>query len=320
MKIFIAGATGAIGRPLITQLLTKGHDVVALSRSPENAQTLAAQGVDIAIADVFDADAIHSAIRRAQPEVVIEQLTSLPKTYTPESMQAAAALNNRIRLEGGANVLKAAQAAGVRRYLIQSIAFWAAPGAGLADEETPLALAASPAVADGTRTVTAVERRLLETPNLEAIVLRYGFFYGPGTWYASEGDVAERVRQQQFPIIGSAEGVWSWIHVEDAAAATVAAVDQGNPGIYLIADDLPLEVRVWLPAYARSLNAPAPPQVSVEQALKVSDVDTVYYGTQLRGVSNAKAKRELNFQPRSLEWLVETAIAHISKQGKGEPR
>jgi nucleoside-diphosphate-sugar epimerase len=185
MKIFVAGATGAIGRSLIGQLLAKGHDVVALTRSAEKAQMLAERGVEAAIADVFDADAIRNVVIHAQPEVVIEQLTSLPKTYTPESMQVAAALNNRIRLEGGANVLKAAQAAGVRRYLVQSIAFWAAPGAGLADESTPLALDASPTVADGSRVIAEIEHRLLETPNLEGIVLRYGFFYGRDTWYGS---------------------------------------------------------------------------------------------------------------------------------------
>jgi len=312
MRIFVAGATGAIGRPLIAQLHSVGHDVVALTRTPEKARILAEQGVEPAIADVFDADAVKAAVIRAQPEVVIEQLTSLPKTYTPETMQAAAQLNDRIRLEGGANVLAAAQAAGVRRYIRQSIAFWAIPGTGLADEETPLALDTSPAVADGTRTLNEIEHPLLGNPTLEGIVLRYGFFYGPGTWYATDGDVAEQVRQQQFPIVGKGEGVWSWVHIEDAALATVAAVDRGNPGIYLIADDRPLEVRVWLPAYAQWLNAPPPPQVSVEDALRISGADAVYYGTQIRGVSNAKAKRELNFQARPLEWLVKTAVAQAN--------
>jgi 2-alkyl-3-oxoalkanoate reductase len=312
MRIFVAGATGAIGRPLIAQLLAKGHDVIALTRTPKKARILAEQGVEPAIADVFDADAVKAAVIRAQPEVVIEQLTSLPKTYTPESMQAAAPLNDRIRLEGGANVLAAAQAAGVRRYIRQSIAFWAIPGTGLADEETPLALDASPAVAAGTHIVAEIERRLLETPNLEGIALRYGFLYGPGTWFATDGDVANQVRQQQFPIVGNGKSLWSWLHVEDAAIATVAAVEHGNPGIYLIADNLPLEVDVWLPAYAQWNNSPPPPHVSVEEALRMSGADAVYYGTQLRGVSNAKAKRELNFQPRSLEWLVKTAVAQAN--------
>ena len=312
MKIFVAGATGAIGRPLIAQLQAQGHDVAALTRSPERAQTLAEQGVESAIADVFDADAVKAAINSVQPEVVIEQLTSLPKTYTGESMSAAAALNTRIRREGGANVLAAAQAAGVRRYLRQSIAFWAVPGTGLADEETPLAFDASPAVAADILTVTEIERRLLGNPNIEGIALRYGFFYGPGTWFAPDGDVAKQVRQQQFPIVGNGKGVWSWLHIEDAAITTVAAVERGNPGIYLITDDRPLEVRVWLSAYAQWLKAPPPPQVSVEDTLLLSGADAVYYGTQMRGASNAKAKRELNFQPRPLEWMVNTAVAHAS--------
>ncbi|MEH2025341.1 NAD-dependent epimerase/dehydratase family protein [Nostoc sp.] len=312
MKIFVAGATGVIGRPLIAQLLAKGHNVVALTRSSENAQTLVEQGVEPAIADVFDADAVKAALVRAQPEVVIEQLTALPKTYTGESMSAAAPFNRRIRLEGGANVLAAAQAAGVRRYLRQSIAFWGVPGTGLADEETPLSLDASPAVATDAHTVTEIEHHLLETPNLEGIALRYGFFYGSGTWFAADGDAANQVRQQQFPIVGNGEGVWSWLHIEDAAIATVAAGERGNPGIYLITGDRPLAVREWLPAYAQWLNAPPPPQISVEEALKVGGADAVYYGTQMRGASNAKAKRELNFQPRSLEWLVESAVARAS--------
>ncbi|MEH1835495.1 MAG: NAD(P)-dependent oxidoreductase [Nostoc sp.] len=312
MKIFVAGATGVIGRPLIAQLLAKGHDVVGLTRSSENAQTIAEQGVEPAIADVFDADAVKAAINSVQPEVVIEQLTSLPKTYTGESMSAAAALNTRIRREGGANVLAAAQAAGVRRYLRQSIAFWGVPGTGLADEETPISLDASPAVAADAHTVTEIEHRLLKTSNLEGIVLRYGFFYGPGTWFALDGDVANQVRQQQFPIVGNGEGVWSWLHVEDAAIATVAAAERGNPGIYLITDDRPLEVREWLLAFARWLNAPPPPQISVQEALEIGGADAVYYGTQMRGASNAKAKRELNFQPRPLEWLVGNAVAHAN--------
>ena len=221
MKIFVAGGTGAIGRPLIAELLAKRHALVALTRSPEKAQALVEQGIEPAIADVFDTDAVKAVVSRAQPEVVIEQLTALPRTYTRESMNAAAALNNRIRLEGGANVLAAAQAAGVRRYLRQSVAFYAIPGPGLADEDTPLAFDASPAVAAGAREVTELEHRLLGNPNMEGIVLRYGFFYGPGTWFNPDGDVAQQVRQQQFPIIGNGEGVWSWLHIEDAAIATM---------------------------------------------------------------------------------------------------
>src|SRR6476659_5062505 len=312
MKIFVAGGTGTIGRPLIAKLLAKGHALVALTRSPEKAQALVQQGIEPAIADVFDSDAVKAVVSRAQPEVVIEQLTALPRTYTRESMNAAAALNNRIRLEGGANVLAAAQAAGVRRYLRQSVAFYAIPGPGLADEETPLAFDASTAVAAGAREVTELEHRLLGNPNMEGIVLRYGFFYGPGTWFNPDGDVVQQVRQQQFPIIGNGEGVWSWLHIEDAAIATIAAAEQGKPGVYLLANDQPLSVQEWVSSFARWLNAPPPPRISVEDALKTSGADAVYYGTQMRGVSNAKAKRELNFQPRPLEWIVDTAMVHAS--------
>jgi nucleoside-diphosphate-sugar epimerase len=264
------------------------------------------QGIEPAIADVFDADAVKAVVRRAQPEVVIEQLTALPKTYTRESMSAAAAFKHRIRLEGGANVLAAAQAAGARRYLRQSIAFWAAPGPGLADEDTPLAFDASPAVAADVRVVTEIEHRLLASPNIEGIILRYGLFYGPGTWFNPDGDVASQVRRGQFPIIGSGEGVWSWLHIDDAAIATARAAEQGNPGIYLIAHVQPLPVRQSLPAFARWLNAPPPPQISVEDSLKAGGADAVYYGTQMRVASNAKAKRDLDFRPRSLEWITDS--------------
>ena len=239
MKVFVAGGTGAIGRPLIAKLLAKGHALVALTRSQEKAQALVEQGIQPAIADVFDADAVKAVVSRAGPEIVIEQLTALPRTYTGESMNAAAALNNRIRLEGGGNVLAAAQAAGVRRYLRQSVAFYAIPGPELAAEDTPLAFDASPAVAAGAREITELEHRLLGNPKIEWIVMRYGFFYGPGTWFNPDGDVARQVRQQQFPMIGNGEGVWSWLHIEDAAIATIAAAEQGNPGIYLIANDQP---------------------------------------------------------------------------------
>jgi nucleoside-diphosphate-sugar epimerase len=179
----------------------------------------------------------------------------------------------------------------------------------LADEDTPLAFEASPAVAADARIVTKLENRLLEARNIEGIALRYGFFYGPGTWFHSDGDVARQVRARQFPIVGDGQGVWSWLHIADAATATVAAAERGNPGIYLIANDQPLAVREWLPAFARWLNAPPPPQVSVEDVLRTSGADAVYYGTQMRGVSNAKAKRELRFQPRPLEWVVDSAAA-----------
>ena len=312
MKIFVAGGTGVIGRPLIAELLAKGHTLVALTRSEEQAQTLVERDIEPAIADVFDNYALKSVLTRTKPEVVIEQLTALPKTYTKESMSAAAPFNTRLRLEGGANVLTAARASGVRRYVRQSIAFWARPGKELANEETPLALDGPPAVSADARVVTELEQRLLGSADIEGIALRYGFFYGPGTWFNPDGDVARQVRQQLFPIVGNGEGVWSWLHIEDAAMATVAAAERGKPGIYLVANDQPLQVREWLPAFAQWVDAPAPPQISVEDALAASGADAVYYGTKMRGVSNAKVKRELNFQPRPLEWTSKKGIGQSS--------
>src|SRR5262245_19036994 len=171
MKIFVAGGTGAIGHPLIAELLAKGHALVALTRSPEKAQALVEQGIEPAIADVFNPDAVKAVVSRAQPEVVIEQLTALPSTYNRESLSDAAVFNNRLRLEVRANLLAAAQAAVFRRYFRQSIAFWAVPGHGLAEEETPLAFDASPAVAADARVVTELEHRLLGNPNIEGIAL-----------------------------------------------------------------------------------------------------------------------------------------------------
>jgi len=301
MKILVAGGTGAIGRPLITQLLAQGHTVAALTRSAAKVQSLG-RDVEPVVADVFDAHEVTRAVSRVRAEVVIEQLTALPARYTREALTAAAGFNTRLRLEGGANLLAAAQAAGSRRYVRQSIAFRATPGAGLADEGTPLALDASPAVAADARTILELEDRLLGATNIEGIALRYGFFYGPGTWFNPDGDAARQVRERQFPIIGTGDGVWSWLHIEDAASATVAAAEQGNRGIYLIADDRPLAAREWLPAFARWLNAPPPPHLSIEEASRTSGADAVYYGTRMRGVSNAKARRELSFRPRPLEW------------------
>jgi len=319
MKIFVVGGTGAIGRPLVMELLAKGHTLVALTHSKEKADELVKRGVEPAIVDVFDTEAVKAAVTRAQPEVVIEQLTALPRNYTREAMNAAAPFNTRLRLDGGANVLAAALAAGVRRYVRQSVAFWGIPGPGLADEETPLSIDASPAVAADARLQTEMERRLLGNPDIEGIALRYGFFYGPGTWFNTDGDVARQVRAQQFPVVGNGEGVWTWLHIEDAAIATAAAAERGNPGIYIVANDQPLAVREWLPAFAKWLNAPPPPQVSVEDALKMEGgADAVYYQTQMRGVSNAKAKRELNFHPRPLEWIDATAEKRDSHLVKGE--
>jgi nucleoside-diphosphate-sugar epimerase len=234
---------------------------------------------------------------------VIEQLTALPKINTPENRRLAVAQHTRTRREGGANLHAAALAAGARRYIVQSSAFWAAPGEHLADETAPLASAASPGVVGGAQTLAVLERRVLETPDLEGLVLRYGFFYGPRTWYAPDGSAADQLRKAEFPIIGKGSGVWSFIHVEDAAAATAMAVHQAPVGIYNVVDDQPSQLCDWLPAFARFVDAPSPPHMSEAEALRMAGQDAVYYATGLRGASNAKAKSTFGFRPRPLEWL-----------------
>jgi nucleoside-diphosphate-sugar epimerase len=163
-------------------------------------------------------------------------------------------------------------------------------------------------IAADARLVTEIEDLLVGNPTIEGIALRYGFFYGPGTWFNPDSDVAQQVRHQQFPIVGNGDGVVSWLHIDDAAIATVSAAERGKRGIYLIANDRPLPVRKWLPAFAEWLNAPPPPQVSVQEALvRDGGREAVYYGSQMRGISNAKARRELDFQPQPLEWIVDAA-------------
>lgn len=307
MRIFIGGASGAIGRPLVTRLLGEGHEVIGLTHSPERARILSKIGAKPAIANVLDAVALRAAVINSQPEIVIEMLTSLPKEYTPESMRAAAELDARVRREGGANLQAAAIEAGVRRYIIQSSSFWYAPGKDLAEENTPFAFEGTPAVAAGTRIYEEIEKRVLQEKRLEGICLRYGFFYGPGTWYAPEGSITQQVMQEKFPIVGQGRGVWNYIHIDDAADATVAAL-KAPVGVYNINDDQPSESSSWLPAFARWVGAPVPQEISEEEARQKFGPDFVYYATKLRGASNAKAKKHLGFQPRPLEWLLETSI------------
>lgn len=308
MKVQVAGATGAIGRPLISALLSAGHVAVGMSSTELGVKSLRDQGADGVVANVLDAEAVHSAIARIRPDAVIEELTSLPKRYTPEDMRAAAGRDHKVRVEGGGNVHDAAKAAGVKRYIVQSTGFFYAPGTGLAVETDPLALDASPGVAASVRTYTQVERRVLGVSGPKGIALRYGFFYGPGTYHdPKEGSVSQQVREQKYPVIGSGSGVFSFVHVGDAAAATVAALE-ADPGIYNVVDDDPSTLAMWLPAFAHWLGAPAPPHITEEESRRAAGEDSVYYATRLRGASNASAKRHLRFAPRKLEWLTGSAM------------
>ena len=298
MNIFIAGASGAIGQPLITELVRKGHSVTGMTRSEASAQTLRELGATAVIVDVFNAVAVESALRRSQAEVVIDELTALPKD--PRDMPKYQAGDRKVRLEGGGHLHRAAQACGVRRYIQQSTGFFLHSGDGLADESEGLAVDASPGVAMSAQTYSTLESRVLGS--MEGVALRYGFFYGPNTWYHPDGSAVDQVRAQQLPLIGDGEGMWNWVHIEDAALATVAALDC-EPGIYHAVQDAPSPMREWLPAFCRFVGAPAPNRISVDDARKLAGEDAVYYQTKLRGASNAKAKRVLGFKPRKLEWL-----------------
>ena len=302
MKILLAGATGAIGRPLIQRLKQRGHIVFGLARSEESARTLAEMGAEATPGDALDAASVRAAIGVARPDAVINELTSLPKHYTPEDMEAAAERDVKVRREGNINLLAAMRENGVRRYILQSSGFWYAPGTGLADESVPLAVDASAGVAASVHSYLELESTAFGAAEIDCVAMRYGFFYGPGTWYTSEGDMGDQVRQRQVPIVGDGQGVWSFVHTEDAAIATAAALEC-TPGPYNIVDDNPSPQRVWLQAFARACGAPPPPQISQEKALATSGADDVYYATRLRGASNAKARRELKFHPRPLEWL-----------------
>jgi nucleoside-diphosphate-sugar epimerase len=302
MRILLAGASGAIGLPLIRRLKDAGHLVFGLARSPESERTLAEAGAGAVTADALDAVAIRAAIARIRPDAVINELTSLPRHYTAAAMQAAAARDAKVRLEGNANLLALLNDAGVRRYILQSSGFWYAPGAGLADETAPFAIDASPGVSASARTYLELESTTTRTAGVECVLLRYGFFYGPGTWYCSDGDMGEQVRQQRVPVIGAGEGVWSWVHIDDAAAATVAALEC-DAGAYNVVDSDPTPQREWLPAFARAVGAPEPSHLTEQEALETLGADAVYYATRLRGASNEKAMRELHFRPRPLEWL-----------------
>jgi nucleoside-diphosphate-sugar epimerase len=302
MRILIAGATGAIGRPLVRRLRANQHDVFALTRSPDSAAALKKIGAEALIADALDASAVKAAVGGIRPDVVINELTSLPRHYTPAAMNAAAGRDHKVRVEGNITLLATLRDAGVRRYLLQSSGYWYAPGQGLADESVPFISSASPGVEAGARTYLELEARASATPGIEFVALRYGFFYGPGTWYTREGDVGDQVRQEQIPIIGEGQGVYSFVHIDDAAGATAAALEC-PPGPYNIVDGNPSPQHLWLAAFARCAEAPAPPHISEQDALRTSGADALYYATRLRGASNAKAERELAFRPRPLEWI-----------------
>jgi 2-alkyl-3-oxoalkanoate reductase len=301
MRVFVAGASGAIGEPLIAELLRQGHSAAGMTTSEARARKLESQGAEALIVNALDAKAVENALRRLKPEVVIDELTSLPNE--PGDIPKYAAGDRKLRMEGGGNLLRAAIASGARRYIQQASGFFLKAAEGsLADESSPLDVNASAGVAASARTYAELESRLFSSHAIEGVALRYGFFYGPKTWYHPGAAVANMVVRLQNPVVGEGEGVWSFVHIEDAAAATVAAL-KAEPGVYNVVDDDPSPQAVWLPAFAKFLGASEPPHLSEAEAKEIAGEDAVYYATRLSGASNAKAKRVLGWKPRRLQWL-----------------
>ena len=301
MNVFVAGASGAIGRPLVAELVRRGHAVTGMTRSDAGATALADLGAAVARVERVRRRGARAGPAGVEAEVVIDELTALPKS--PADMAAAAAGDRRLRLEGGGNLLAAARRCGVRRYVQQSSGFFLRPGPGLGDESEGLAVDASPRVAASARTYAELEARLLDAGDIEGVALRYGFFYGPGTWYHPDGASADQVRRGEVPVVGDGGGVWSWVHIDDAALATADALDRP-------ARRVPRRGRRPVPGVGlaagvrRGRSGPRPRRgCTVEQALAAAGEDAVYYGTKLRGASNARAKRVFGFRPRRLEWL-----------------
>jgi nucleoside-diphosphate-sugar epimerase len=303
MRVFFAGASGVIGPHLLPGLLEAGHEVVALTRTPAKAEGLAAAGAEPVVCDVLDAAALRDAVVAARPEAVIHHLTDLPQEMTPSAMKAGLEATNRVRTEGTANLLDAAREAGARRVVAQSIAFAYAPrSSGLHDESDPLYVDAPPPGDETAAAVAELERQVTNGEGLAGIVLRFGFWYGPGTAYASDGHWAEEVRRRRLPIVGDGSAVWSFVHVDDVAAATLAALEHGDPGTYNVADDDPAAAREWIPAYAEAVGAKRPRRVPTLLVRMVAGRYAAYLSRDLRGASNEKAKRELGFQPRWPSW------------------
>jgi nucleoside-diphosphate-sugar epimerase len=303
MRVFVAGATGVIGRPLLEQLQEAGHDVVGTTRSVEKAEKLRALGATPAVLDARDTDTLRGAVIEAQPDVVINQLTSLPKRLDYRRVEETFGATNELRGRVGPALAGAAAEAGARRLIVQSICFYyASTGKGTHTEEDPLMqLKPGTPGAQGMIAMEALERSTLETPVLEGVVLRYGFFYGPGTAYASDGSWAEDARRRRLPIVGKGTGIYSFIQMHDAASATVAALDRGD-GIYNVCDDEPATMAEWVPAYAEAVGAKPPRRVPLWLAKLVGGKRAAVMATRLEGASNEKAKRELGWQLRYPSW------------------
>jgi nucleoside-diphosphate-sugar epimerase len=303
MRVFVAGATGVIGRSLVPLLVQDGHEVTGLTHKPEHADLIRGLGAHPAIADALDPDGLHEAVVAARPEVVVHELTHIPRSIDPKKFAEQFERNNRLRREGTRNLVDAARAAGARRVVAQSVAFMYARGdGGLHAETDPLAVDMPEPAGETVRALADLEQAVTGADGMEGLVLRYGYFYGSGTSYASDGAQAKMVMARRFPVVGDGGGVFSFIHVDDAAAATVRALDRGNSGIYNVVDDDPAPVRDWLPVFADALEAPKPRRVPALVARVAAGKYAVQMMTRSEGGSNEKARRELGLELRYASW------------------
>jgi nucleoside-diphosphate-sugar epimerase len=304
MKVFVAGAAGAIGRRLVPLLVAHGHDVTAMTRSRDQTRLLRALGADAVTADGLDAGEVMRAVGRSRPDVVIHQMSGLAGVTSLRNFDREFALTNRLRTEGVDHLLAAAYAVGARRFIAQSFGNWnyERTGSATKTEDDPLDPHPPAAQRRSLAALRDLEATVVNADGITGIALRYGNFYGPGSGFADDGDIATMLRRRAFPIIGDGAGVWSFVHVDDAATATLAAMDYGDAGVYNVADDDPAPVAEWLPELARRLGAPAPRRVPVWLGRIAAGEVGVSLMTQIRGASNAKAKRDLSWAPRYASW------------------
>jgi 2-alkyl-3-oxoalkanoate reductase len=299
MRVFLAGGTGAIGRRLLSQLIARDHQVTATTRSPDKLDQLRALGAEAVTLEGLDAVAVGKAVARAEPDVIIHQMTALAGKPDLKHFDRWFASTNELRTKGTVHLLAAASAAGVGRFIAQSYTGWTnvREGGPVKTEEDPLDPDPAEAQTESLAAIRFLEKAVLEAP-LEGIVLRYGSLYGPG---ASES-LVELIRKRQLPIVGGGGGVWSWIHLDDAAAATVAALERGRRGIYHIVDDEPVTASECLPYLAEVVGAKPPRRVPAVIGRLAAGDAAVRVMTEARGASNAKAKRELRWQPVWSSW------------------
>lgn len=300
MRVFVAGATGAIGRPLVGRLLADRHEVLGTTRTQARAAALRAAGAEAVVLDALDAPALREAVLAARPDVVVNQLTDLSAPLDPRRYGRWLAPTQRLRREATATLLDAARTAGARRIVVQSVSFvTAAAGPPVLDEDAPL-LDDAPELTAG---IAEMEAAVTGAEGIEGLVLRYGYFYGPGTSFAPGGQHAELVRRRRLPVIGSGEGRWSFVHVDDAAEATVLALAPGGPtGVLNVVDDEPAPMREWLPGLAQALGAPPPRTVPVWLARLAAGPFVVHGATTMRGASNARAREALGWRPAHPSW------------------